>query len=160
QFTQTLTVVTLNAAGSSDSDDGIASYAWSFGDGSSASGPLVTHRYGRAGVYTVTLVVTDHGGLSASDTTRINVANRPPVAAAGADRAANPGQNVQFTDGGSYDLDGSIVAYAWAFGDGAIAGGPAVMHAYGAAGTYTVTLTVTDDSGARTSDSLVVTVGS
>jgi PKD repeat protein len=45
------------------------------------------------------------------------------------------------------DPDGSIVSYAWSFGDGASGSGASVTHRYAAAGNYTVTLTVTDDSG-------------
>ena len=43
---------------------------------------------------------------------------------------------------GSRDPDGSIVSYAWSFGDGAFGNGSRASHAYGAAGSYTVTLTV------------------
>jgi hypothetical protein len=52
-----------------------------------------------------------------------------------------------FDGSGSSDLDGTIVAYAWAFGDGTTATGAVVRHGYAAAGTYAVTLTVTDDGG-------------
>jgi serine protease len=59
-----------NFDGSSSSDDkGVTSYAWSFGDGSSAaasSSPLSSHTYGAKGTYTVTLTVTDVAGHSAS----------------------------------------------------------------------------------------------
>jgi 3-phytase len=60
--------------------------------------------------------------------------------------------------GGSTDTDGTIVDHAWDFGDGSSESGPEVTHAYGAAGTYTVTLTVTDDDGATDEASQVVTV--
>lgn len=65
-----------------------------------------------------------------------------------------------FDGTGSSDPDGSVVAYAWSFGDGATANGATATHAYGAAGTYTVTLVVTDDDGATDGDSRPVTVGS
>ena len=55
-----------------------------------------------------------------------------------------------FDAGGSSDGDGSVAGYAWDFGDGQTSStGPTVTHAYAAAGTYPVTLTVTDDDGAR-----------
>jgi PKD repeat protein len=54
---------------------------------------------------------------------------------------------VNFSSAGSSDSDGSIVATAWTFGDGASAGGPTASHTYTAAGTYTVTLQVTDNDG-------------
>ena len=49
---------------------------------------------------------------------------------------------------GSADPDGTIVSYEWAFGDGNIGIGPTPSHTYLAAGTYDVTLTVTDNDGA------------
>ncbi|MEZ4700752.1 MAG: FG-GAP-like repeat-containing protein [Rhodothermales bacterium] len=56
--------------------------------------------------------------------------------------------------------DGSIVSYAWTFGDGATGTGVTASHTYGAAGTYSVVLTVTDDMGATGSTSQNVTVTS
>jgi PKD repeat protein len=48
----------------------------------------------------------------------------------------------------STDPDGTITAYAWDFGDGATGAGQSAAHTYASAGTYTVSLTVTDDKGA------------
>ena len=53
-----------------------------------------------------------------------------------------------FTAGNSSDSDGSIVSYAWDFGDGAPGSGVNIAHTYSSAGTYAVKLTVTDDDGA------------
>jgi PKD repeat protein len=49
---------------SSDRDGPIAEYAWHFGDGTSASGPVVSHEYPAAASYTATLTVTDAGDLT------------------------------------------------------------------------------------------------
>jgi PKD repeat protein len=54
--------------------------------------------------------------------------------------------------------DGTITGYAWDFGDGTTGSGPAPQHTYATAGTYTVTLTVTDDQGATGTATKDVTV--
>jgi hypothetical protein len=53
----------------------------------------------------------------------------------------------QFEGTSSVDPDGTIVAYSWDFGDGAMSTASEPVHTYSAAGTYTVTLTVTDNEG-------------
>ena len=71
-------------------------------------------------------------------------ANQPPVAAFTSDCG---GLTCGFTDTSS-DVDGSVVAWSWDFGDGATSTAQHPSHAYSVAGGYTVTLTVTDDDGA------------
>lgn len=62
-----------------------------------------------------------------------------------------------FNGQGSWDPDGSVVGWAWTFGDGASGSGATASHNYnGRAGTYTVTLTVTDNSGGKSTRSCVV----
>ncbi|MBW2428572.1 MAG: PKD domain-containing protein, partial [Deltaproteobacteria bacterium] len=58
----------------------------------------------------------------------------------------------------SLDPDGSIVSYHWDFGDGSSADGPSVEYTYQTAGTYRVTLTVTDDEGAQDSTTTTIEV--
>jgi PKD repeat protein len=62
--------IQVDGSGSSDPDgDTPLTYAWDLGDGSSASGVAPTHTYAAAGIYTVTLVVTDSRGLASEPTT-------------------------------------------------------------------------------------------
>jgi PKD repeat protein len=64
-----------------------------------------------------------------------------------------------FSSTGSYDPDGSIVAYEWSFGDGsALATGPAANHVYNAAGSYNAQLKLTDNSGLTTTSSVTISV--
>ena len=63
-----------------------------------------------------------------------------------------------FDGSGSADADGSIASHAWVFQGGGTADGEVVSKTFSAAGTYTVTLTVTDNRGATTSTSRQVTV--
>jgi PKD repeat protein len=62
-----------------------------------------------------------------------------------------------FSGTGSYDPDGSIVAYEWSFGDGAVASGPSASHVYSTAGSYTAQLKLTDDSGLTATRSVTIT---
>lgn len=69
------------------------------------------------------------------------------------------GLNVSFDGRASRDPDGTVASYAWQFGDGTTGSGDAPGHAYVAAGTYRVNLTVRDDLGATSTTSADVTVG-
>ena len=65
-----------------------------------------------------------------------------------------------FNGSGSHDPDGSIASYAWTFGDGATGTGVSPSHTYASASTYTVSLTVTDNSGGTNTVSHPITVTS
>jgi PKD repeat protein len=154
--------VQFDGSGSLDPDGIIAAYDWDFGDGSTGTGVNPTHTYAAAGTYTVTLTVTDDMGApdTASTTATIGAApNEPPFADPNGPYTGTVGQTVQFDGSGSADLDGTIVAYDWDFGDGATGTGVSPAHAYAATGTYTVTLTVTDDMGASDTATTTAAIG-
>ncbi len=69
--------VTFDGSGSYDPDGTIVSYGWSFGDGGIGTGVTVSHVYGLAGTYTVTLTVADNGGLIGTDTCTVTVTEKP-----------------------------------------------------------------------------------
>lgn len=66
---------------------------------------------------------------------------------------------VSFSGAGSTDADGSIAKYEWNFGNGATATGVTTTYTYTAAGSYTATLKVTDNLGAVSTASTVITAG-
>ena len=80
------------------------------------------------------------------------------IAPTAAFEAWGEGLTIQFDAVESSDLDGQITSYAWAFGDGATGSGSTTSHTYASAGTYEVTLTVTDDEGATGSASKTIEV--
>jgi len=141
--------VTLDGSASRDPDGSIASYAWTFGNGTNGSGATPSATYATAGTFTVTLTVTDNGGATSQASTPVTVtANaQPPVASAGGPYAGAANTAINFTGAASRDPDGSVVSYLWSFGDGATAAGVTAVHSYVSAGTYTVRLTVTDNDG-------------
>jgi PKD repeat protein len=104
----------------------------------------------------VTLTVTDDDGATNSRTR--TVMPMAPNQAPTADFTSSCTELAcDFTDG-STDGDGTIASRSWAFGDGTTSSQTNPSHAYGTAGTYTVTLTVTDDDGATDSRTRDVTV--
>ena len=123
-----------------------------------ASGAHPVHDYDAAGNYEVTLTVTDNDGDTDSVTLPVETfdppPNEPPTASF---TYTSQFSTASFTGSGS-DSDGTIVSYAWDFGDGTTGTGATPQHVYAAGGTYDVTLTVTDNLGDTGSITLPVTV--
>jgi PKD repeat protein len=130
--------------------------AW--GDGTTQSGSAAnpggisaSHSYTAAGPYTMQVSVTDKDGGTGSDQATVTVLaapppNQPPTARPGGPYAADA--IVSFNGGTSSDPDNNLpLTYAWTFGDGATGGGVTPSHTYAAAGSYPVTLIVTDALG-------------
>lgn len=147
----------FDASESYDPDGSIVSYEWNFGDGNTGSGITANHTYVSDGTYTVVLTVKDNDGATDTDTQNVVVEgpNQPPVASF---TYSCTGLTCNFDGSASDDLDGTIISYAWDFGDGGTGTGVTASHIYGSSGTYTVVLTVTDDDNATDTDAQPVTV--
>jgi hypothetical protein len=65
---------------------------------------------------------------------------------------------VTFSDAGSVSPGHSITSFRWDWSDGATKTGSSVTHDFSTAGTYTVTLTITDDIGQSGSKTALVTI--
>lgn len=145
----TASQVVFDASGSNDIDNNIATYEWDFGDGETGSGEKIAHTYRSPGTYTAKLSITDDSGTirNGDEDERIVRINAMPVADAGFDIVATPGETITFDGSRSIDPDGEIASFLWDFRDGNTAEGELVDHAFEEPGTYTVELTVLDDSG-------------
>ncbi|GAA4359798.1 PKD domain-containing protein [Angustibacter luteus] len=150
--------VDFDATGSHDPDGTIAGYAWDFGDGAHDTGATPSHTYADPGTHQVVLTVTDNQGATAQVTQAV-VTTAPNQAPTAAFTATPTNLSVAFDGSTSHDGDGSVVSYAWNFGDGATDTGITTSHTYTDPGTYVVKLTVADDDGATnlTQQSVVVT---
>lgn len=156
----------VNATLSTDADGTITSYAWNFGEPTSstntATGNSATHVYASTGSFVVTLTVTDNGGLTASSTQTVNIGSFPNVNPVPQFTASPDALLVNFNAGASTDNGGTITKYAWNFGESNsttnTATGVTTTHGYKFAGSYTVTLVVTDDRNTTVSRALQVTV--
>jgi hypothetical protein len=137
---------------------GVSSTTWSFGDGASGfslGAPTpVTHTYTQPGTYAVTLILVDQHGNLATATRSVRAAVPPsPAFAVTSPARSGPrpaaGEALRFDGTHTTDANAgaTIVRYAWSFGDGSTATGAAPAHRFARAGTYSVTLAVTDSLG-------------
>jgi PKD repeat protein len=166
--------IAFDASLSIDFDGEIAAYGWDFdGDGiDDATGAAALRIYDAAGTYEVTLRVTDDGGnvdvlsrtievAAGGEPVDVRPTLEPPTAAfsyiPGEPVAGEP---VTFDGSASSDPDGPIAGYAWDFDADGFADATDVLveYAFPAAGTFTVTLAVTDESGAEDTVSHPITV--
>jgi len=145
--------VTLSATGSTD-DDGIVNLTWDMGDGTVLSGWSVSHQYTEVGIYPVTLVVEDAGGLIDINRTTVSVENMvPEVEEVKGPQKVDVGERADFSVTAT-DADGTVSEHGWDFNadDGITfqVTGASVDHKFSKAGTYNVTCIVRDDDGGQT----------
>ncbi len=142
----------------------VTSYAWSFGDGTTATGATPWHTYARAGTYAVTLTVTDASGLTHTAVTRAVIPNLIPAVAGFAGATLLVGERYAAT-GSFADADPDTWTATVDYGDGSLTqalplAGQAftLEHTYTRAGVFAVSVTVRDDDGGAASAAAQVTV--
>jgi PKD repeat protein len=143
-----LTVTFKNRSSDPDGDE--LSCQWTFGDGNTSTKMNPSHTYEQSGEYAVKLTCEDPEGASDSYEKDVTVEKEPdpnqdPEATF---NFTTDGLNASFDASGSSDSDGDITSYSWKFGDGTTGSGITPDHPYDEEGTYSVTLTVTDNDGA------------
>ena len=156
--------VAFDASGSSDPDGDVPlTSAWTFGDGTNATGSQVATSWTSPGTFDVTLTVTDARGLAATASRQVAVAprpvtNLPPVAIIGGPPNGEVGVALAFDGSASTDPEGGSLAFEWSIGSGTPSAGAVASFTFDAPGAYTVTLTVRDTEGASAVATRAVTV--
>ena len=99
------------------------------------------------------------GEIEDYSVTIAGASNQAPTAVISGPFTGSVGTAVAMNSNGSIDPDGSITGYSWNFGDGsAISTSVNPTHTYVTAGTYNVSLTVTDDKGAKNTTTTIATI--
>ncbi|MCU1286160.1 MAG: hypothetical protein JWO13_2510 [Acidobacteriales bacterium] len=152
--------VSASSVGSSDVDGMVVASQINFGDGSTATGSTASHVYSVPGTYTVSAMVTDDLGASATSTSIVTViANQAPKAALNVTPSSGIAPViVSASTAGSSDSDGIVASSQIDFGDGTVVAGSSATHVYNVPGTFTITAKVTDDRGATSTAISVITV--
>lgn len=130
-------------------------YAWTFGNGGTSDELQPEYAYGDNGTFTATLTVddgTDEGTASAT----ITVNNVAPTVDAGGNATIDEGS--RYTFDGTYEDPGfdDVLTVVWDFGNGVQS--DEGTYTYADQGTFTVSLTVSDDDGGTDTDTITATV--
>ena len=156
--------VALDGTGSVALGAPITSYAWTCGNGTSASGVTATCRYPSTGTFTVVLKVTDGSGLTDtwSGTVKATTETAPAVTLTATPATAYVPQDVVLDACGSTVTDGTpIASYSFVWGNGQSSGsqaGATYTCSYPTAGTFTASVTVRDTAGLATTRTVHVKI--
>lgn len=133
----------------------ITGWLWDFGDTFTSTLQNPKHKYVVAGIYTVTLTITNSTGCNAITSQSITISEAPVAAFSATTVCA--GSSTVFTDLSTI-TSGSIQTWSWDFGDAGFSSIQNPSHIYSMGGTYNAQLTVTSSSGCIDSVTVPVTV--
>ncbi|CAN5126505.1 hypothetical protein BH09BAC2_BH09BAC2_18730 [soil metagenome] len=137
--------ITFSAVGISPSN--VVRYHWNFGDGTDIDGtPVYPHYYTNAGIYTVSLEITDEQGCVSSIQKLLYIKVNGPTADFKTPASGCLNGNVIFSDLSKSDGEHAISQWIWDFGDGTVQSftAPPFTHIYTAAGSFLIHLKVID----------------
>ena len=138
--------------GGSSTGGPVSSWSWSFGDGGTGSSQQNPGRvFAAAGTFTVTLTAENLAGSASTSRSVVVLPARPVAGFTLAPSVPAAGTPIQFTDTST----GTIDTWSWDFGDGRTSAQREPSIAYASAGTYEVTLTVTNAGGSSTTQRTV-----
>ncbi|MGE3190745.1 MAG: PKD domain-containing protein, partial [Vicinamibacterales bacterium] len=138
-------------------------YDWNFGSGRTGAGVTVSKRYDTPGTYIVTLTVTDDANQVGTISQAVVVGGQGTgITPALTFSPTNPtvGRTIVF-DASASRGPSSIVEYRFSYGDttaDTVGSSPIAQHAFGAAGTYVVRVTMRDAAGRTATTTVTVTV--
>ncbi len=133
-----------NAAVAFTAPDGYSSWLWDFGDGHQSSAQSPGHTYQNTGIYTVSLIVEDTRGCSASLTKEelIEITEKPTVKIKVSDTSVCTGSEISISN-----RTKNTASVVWLFHDGFSSTEGTVTRTYDTAGTYGLTVIITDANG-------------
>jgi PKD repeat protein len=155
-FTLDSTLGSLTIGATGPADAGITSWAWDFGDDTQGSGMSVMHTYETSGTYTVQLTTTNECGSTTTEQT-VTVLTAPTAAFTASSLSTCANELITLTA----DEQGPGYTYNWTIDGGmpAMSTDATVMTSFAAAGSYQVSLSVTNAAGTTTTEQTVMVIG-
>ncbi|MCO4769477.1 MAG: PKD domain-containing protein [Deltaproteobacteria bacterium] len=158
--------IALNGSASADVGGGvIVQWEWDCTDDGvydvvSMAGTGNACTYTDDGVFTVRVRVTDDDAATATATATVTVGNvAPSITSASGPSTGDEGSTLSFSAAGTDPATADVLTYSWNWGDStADTTGSAPTHVWDDEGTYTVTVTLSDDDGGTDTDTLNVVV--
>ncbi|WNJ18160.1 PKD domain-containing protein [Pontibacter sp. G13] len=130
-------------------DAPLVNFFWDFGNGNNFAGQTAMQNYSTAGIYDITLTVTDQNGCSDSEIKSIEVYDLPVTDFQASETQGCAPKAINFTSTTSGPV--GVSTWSWSFGDGGVSSAANPTHFYGVNGYYDITLVVTDANGCKDS---------
>jgi len=134
----------------------LVNWTWDFGDGEMGYGQQTGHVYESDGVYMVNMTTTDSDGSSDWFVTQIEVSDTANADFRWFAPSPAEGQEIEFLDNSSSYH--KIQEWHWDFGDGGTSDQQNPIHVYDDNGSFTITLTITDDDGSSSNLSQIIQI--